>query len=123
MYRKYHNIIENFLIIEGHSKDYFLESRINVDFNKFLAEVLLSNKEPNLHLFIRNSYENPSSIFVQVNDNPIKEFIPGYWTIIEIKDVPSLIVKIESDGETYIKNFNLSDRLNFSNNGFINFKQ
>ncbi len=121
MYKKYNHLIDNFLITEGHSKDYFSDSKINIDFTKFMVEVFLSNRYPYLHLFIRNLKENPSSMFVQINDDPIKEFTPGYWSIMEIKNIPNLNVKVELDGEVFIKNFNFEDRLSFSKKGFISF--
>lgn len=121
MYRKYEKLIDNFLILKGHSKDYFSESKINFDFNKFLVGVFISNKPPYMYLFVRNHYENPSSIYVQINENPIKEYVPGYWSISGLENIESLNIKIQLDGEEYHKKFDLSEKLSLFENGFIHF--
>lgn len=111
----------SYYITNSSSKEYFLNSEINKEYSKFMVEVFGSNKEPYLHLFIRNS--NINTIKITINDIPPREFCSGCWHLMGVNLGEPLIVKVVCDGVETIKQFGLTeeDRLGYFKSGFIKF--
>jgi hypothetical protein len=88
-----------------------------------MVEVFVSNKNPYLHLFIRNLPENPNSINVVINNNSPLEFCGGCWYLLGVNLGEPLIVKVMCDGVETVKEFGLTeeDKLVYSENGYIKF--
>jgi hypothetical protein len=119
-----HNENESlYYIINSSSKEYFSSSEINKEYSKFMVEVFVSNKNPYLHLFIRNLPENPNSINVVINNNSPLEFCGGCWYLLGVNLGEPLIVKVMCDGVETVKEFGLTeeDKLVYSENGYIKF--
>jgi hypothetical protein len=110
-------------VVNSSTEQYFSNSEINKEFEKFIVGVFGSNKEPNLYLFIRNLSENPNSFFVTINDGPREEFRSGYWSLTPVHLGSPLKVSIDVDGVETVKEYGLTenDKLKYFSDGWINF--
>jgi hypothetical protein len=119
-----HNAKESsYYVVNSSTEQYFSNSEINKEFEKFIVGIFGSNKEPNLYLFIRNLSENPNSFFVTINDGPIEEFCSGYWSLTPVHLGSPLKVSIDVDGVETVKEYGLTenDKLKYFSDGWIHF--
>jgi len=123
-FSNHHKNQDLFYIVPDSSINYFSKSEINKEFTKFIVELVVSNKQPYAHLFMRNLSENPNQIQIKINDEDLRDFAPGVWSYRHVHSDTKLTVKIISDGHETIKTFELTDenRLDYSKKGFMFFR-
>ena len=122
-YQTHNENESSYYIINSSSKEYFSNSKINLEFSRYLVGVFGSNRDSNLYLFIRNSPENPNSIEVLINGNPYKEICSGCWHLNHVHLGEPLVIKVISDGVETVKEFGMNeeDKLGYFKSGFIKF--
>jgi hypothetical protein len=122
-YQTHHENVSSYYIINSTSEEYFSDSKMNLEFSRYLVGIFGSNKDSNLYLFIRNSPENPNSIEVILNGAPYKEICSGCWHLNHVYLGEPLVIKVISNGVETVKEFGMTeeDKLRYFNNGFIKF--
>jgi len=113
-----------FYLVPTLSKDFFSKSDINKEFEKYVVELFVSNKEPYSHLFMMNLKQNPNKIQIKINDEDLKELETGVWSYRNIPMGVELVVKIYIEEREIVKNFKLTEenKKEYLDRGFMFFK-
>ena len=122
-YKTHNQNVSSYYIINSSSEEYFSNSKMNLEFSRYLVGIFGSNRDSNLYLFIRNSPENPNNIEVILNGNPYKEICSGCWHLNHVHLGEPLVIKVISDGVETVKEFGMTeeDKLVYFKSGFIKF--
>lgn len=121
-YAQQSNFQNNLYLIPQSSKNYFSESEINKEFNKYILKVLPSNRESKYYLFSYNLLSKTIKLNFLQSDF-IKEIPPHCWYLQEVLQETEYDIEIECDGQT--KNHKLfikpEDKIIMMDKGFITF--
>lgn len=122
LYKRYQNVKDNFYLIPISSKEYFSDSRINLEYEKYLVSLCLSNSKPHYYLFIQNLLINPSKIEVSINGDTPREFANGIWSFRPVVMNSELNVKVVCDGFEKLFEFSEFDYMDYPSRGYLYFK-
>ena len=123
LYAQQRNFQDNLYLIPNSSKGYFSQSEINKEFNKYIIQVLPSNRESRYYLFAYNFYSQKIQLNFLGTDF-VKELHPNCWYLQEVFEETEYNVEVECDGriKTHTFFFNFEDKIKLMDKGFITYK-